>query len=560
MRIEVPEDAKKRLDSLFEAFAVVAEGTYVYLCDLDYDYSRWSQAAVDTFDLPDEYMYAAGDIWEQHIHPEDRMTYHASIQAIFGGGLNTHDMQYRAQKKDGQYVVCTCRGVVIKDPNGKPKYFGGSIRNQGSQVNIDNLSGLRNLYGFFEDLKNHVDGRRAVNICMIGISTFTEINEMYGYHFGNLVLQKFGRHILDTVGNKGCVYRMDGTKFGVISLTQTVEEMKQRYQALREFFQSGVNVDGRFLSLKLNAGLLRLDNFEIDDQTAYACLNFAYGESKLHKQGELVEFESNLTEDNQNQLERLQVIRSSIVRDCSGFYLLYQPVVSAATEKLVGAEALIRWRDDVYGSVPPDSFVPILERDALFPKLGKWILKTAMRDAKKVLEKSPDFVVNVNLSYSQLERPEFTDMVTELLSETDFPAKNLCLEVTERCKLLDLSLLKNVIAALRAKGVRFALDDFGTGFSSLGIAKALPFDTIKIDRSFVIDIEADPKERELIGHFTELAASFGSGICVEGIETTGMRDILQTYRVSSFQGYYYSKPITIDELLNSKLLNTNGGK
>lgn len=499
-------------------------------------------------------MYKAGGIWEKHIHPEDQDSYKTSIAAIFSGKENDHDMQYRAQKKDGEYVVCTCRGVVIKDPNGKPKYFGGAIRNQGAHANIDALSGLRNLYGFFEDLQNHIDHHRVVTICMIGISHFTEINEMYGYQFGNLVLQKIGRHLLDGMGNRGCVYRMDGTKFGIISSVQSEEEVKQRYQSFREFIQSGLNVDGRFLSMRLNAGFLKLEDFDIDVQTAYACLNFAYGESKIRRQGEIVEFMGNLTEDSQSQLERLQVIRNSIVKDCKGFYLLYQPVVSAETEKLVGAEALIRWKDDIYGSVSPDNFVPVLERDALFPKLGRWILRKAMQDAKKVMEVCEDFVININLSYSQLERPDFTDMVLELLETEDFPAKNLCLEITERCKLLDLSLLKNVIVALRAKGVRFALDDFGTGFSSLAIAKALPFDTIKIDRSFVMDIEADPKEREMIGRFTEFAASFGSGICVEGIETTGMRDILQTYRVSSFQGYYYSRPITLEELLESDLL------
>ncbi|MBQ2100952.1 MAG: EAL domain-containing protein, partial [Lachnospiraceae bacterium] len=288
----------------------------------------------------------------------------------------------------------------------------------------------------------------------------------------------------------------------------------------------------------------------------YACLNFSYGESKIRRQGEPVEFSMEMTEGNQGYLEKIQVIRNSIVQDCKGFYLLYQPVVSAATEKLVGAEALLRWRNDTYGMVPPDTFVPVLERDALFPKLGQWILRKALQDGMLILEKQPDFVVNVNLSYSQLERPDFVDMVNETLREVGFPAKNLCLEITERCKLLDMSLLRNVIVSLRAKGVRFALDDFGTGFSSLSIARELPFDTIKIDRSFVSSIESDEKERELMSHFTKFAASFGSGICVEGIETTGMRDILQKFAVSTFQGYFYSKPITLEELLNSDFLKT----
>lgn len=554
MRVGIPEDTKKQLDSLFEILSIVAEGTYVYLCDLDYDYSRWSKAAVETFDLPSEYMYNAGEIWEEHIHPEDREAYHASVEEIFSGKVTQHDMQYRAQKADWDYVVCTCRGVVIKDPKGRPKYFGGVIRNQGVSANVDALTGLRNLYGFFEDVENNIERACPAILSMVGISSFTEVNEMYGYHFGNLVLQKFGRYLREQVGNKGCVYRMDGTKFGIISSSSDIESMKRGYRDFREYFQKGVKVDGKFLSMHLNAGILKLDNFEIDDQTAYSCLNFAYGESKIRRQGDIVEFKNQLTGENQSNLERIHVIRNSIVQDFHGFYLLYQPVVHAQTEQLVGAEALIRWKNDDYGAVAPDLFIPVLERDALFPKLGKWILRTALRGAKQILEKKPGFIININLSYSQLEKPDFADMVIGILEEEEFPPGNLCLEITERCKLLDLSLLKSVIACLRAKGVRFALDDFGTGFSSLGIAKTLPFDTIKIDRSFVMDIEVNERDRELIARFTDFAASFGAGICVEGIETTGMRDILQNYSVSSFQGYYYSKPVTLEELLNSRFL------
>lgn len=548
----IPEDAKKRLDSLFEGFSIVAEGTYVFLCDMEYDYSRWSKNAVEVFGLPSEYMVAAGGIWEEHIHPEDRASYRKSIDDIFNGIDQGHDMQYRAKKLNGEYVLCTCRGVVIKNEYGIPKYFGGSIRNHGIYGDLDNLTGLRNQYGFFEDLKNYIGRNREVNIMILGIGKFTEINEMYGYHFGNLVLQRFGRYLMEDIGNHGCVYRLDGTKFAVISKAYSVAEMKAEYEKLREHFRKGVELDGKFLIPNLNAGMIHLNNFDVDDQIVYSCLNFAYGESKFRKQGDLVEFCNELTSDGRDKLERLQVIRNSIAKDNHGFYLLYQPVVDAKNERLLGAEALIRWRDEKYGMVPPDQFIPVLERDPMFIQLGRWILKQAMLDTKKILEKIPDFLISVNLAYTQLEKPDFMDMLSELLEETGFPPQNLCLEITERCRLLDISLLKNILVNLQARGIRFALDDFGTGFSSLGIAKNLNFDTIKIDRSFVADIETDDKEKELIGHFTAFAATFGAKVCVEGIETTGMRDILQKYRVSSFQGYYYSKPLPLGAFMETQ--------
>jgi PAS domain-containing protein len=145
---------KKRLDGLFEAFSVVAEGRYVYLCDMQRDVSRWSEKAVEYFDLPDVYMENAGNIWAERIHPDDRENYLKSIREIFEGNSASHDMQYRARAKDNTYAVCTCRGVIIRDDDGKPLYFGGAIQNHGLMSYIDTVTGLRSLYGFFDDLRS----------------------------------------------------------------------------------------------------------------------------------------------------------------------------------------------------------------------------------------------------------------------------------------------------------------------------------------------------------------------------------------------------------------------
>ena len=128
-----------------------------------------------------------------------------------------------------------------------------------------------------------------------------------------------------------------------------------------------------------------------------------------------------------------------------------------------------------------------------------------------------------------------------------YPAGHLCFEVTERCRLLDIKLLRNVTASLKARGILIALDDFGTGFSSIGIVKEIPFDIIKIDQGFVAKIEDNGADRELIRHFAGVASLFGAKVCVEGIETAGMRDILQDFNVGSFQGYYYSRPLKLEQ-------------
>ncbi len=545
----ISEERRIKLDALYRAFAVVAEGTYVYICDMQYDYSRWSKTAVDAFGLPSEYMYGAGDIWERHIHPEDREAYRKGIAAIFTGNEAEHDMQYRALRTNGNYDVCTCRGVVIRDMSGEPAYFAGTIRNHSLQGHMDALTGLRNQYGFFEDLDSCIRRNVSISVILLSISRFSEINEIYGYHFGNRVLQDYARLIYDTTGNTGHSYRIDGTKFAVISNTLTLEEMRDRYNGFRRYLHESFAVDGRRILLEPNCGALRVDSFEISSQTIYACLNFACEESKYRRMGDLVEFRDEVNAEKHQLLEMLHEIRGSIKRGFRGFYLLYQPVVNVNTERMIAAEALLRWKSDRFGEVLPDQFIPVLESDPLFPELGEWIIRESLLTALQVMQVHPDFVIHVNLSYTQLEKPGFVNSVLHLLDELNFPPEHLCLEITERCRLIDMELLKNTAAGLKSRGVQLAMDDYGTGFSSVGIMREIPFDVIKVDRSLVTNIEESETDRQLVGTVVQLASICRAKVCVEGIETAGMRDILRNFHVSSFQGYFYAKPLQPENLL-----------
>lgn len=542
----IPATLKLRLDQLFETLTVIAEGSYVYLCNMQYDFSRWSSTAVSHFGLPGEYMYGAGAIWAKRVHPQDRNAYQAGIDTVFTGITTFHDLQYRVMDVDGNYDVCTCRGVVVNDMQGKPEYFCGVIRNHGQQGNLDALTGLPNQYSFFEELRKRMQNGTHTHLCMLGIRKFGEINEMYGYRYGNRVIQKFGRFLMEYVGSDGTVFRLDGTRFGLILNILSFKENQGRYEELRELCRKGIAVDGKQIVLELNSGLFKVDDFDISEETIHACLNYAYDESKTRRSGDMVEFLNNLNEENRERVEKLHKIHSSITQDFKGFSLMYQPIIDAKNEALIGAEALLRWSDETTGMVPPDLFIPILEKDPLFAELGEWVLKTALRDAKPFLRLYPEFTVNVNLSYSQLERPDFLDRVFLALEEMAYPPERLCLEITERCRMLDMDLLKNVIVGLRGRGIRVALDDFGTGYSALGIIKDIPFDVIKIDRSFVKNVVKGTKDQAMIEELARIASIFGAKICVEGVENEAIRDTLRSYSIKSFQGYYYAKPLPIE--------------
>lgn len=543
---------KNMIDRLYEAMTMIAEGCYVYVCDIKYDYSRWSERAVDYFGLPGKYMVNAGKIWAGHIHEDNKEVYNKQIESIFAGSGSGHDMQYRARRADGEYVVCTCKGTVLRDNDGNPDFFVGSIKNNESVGTVDTLTGLKNLYGFFEDLKGIFWQRKWSTIMLVGITGFSDINDVYGYSFGNRVLQSLGRYLEGVFAGRGNVYRMDGTKYAVLTSEMTLLELERLYKMLRDKHTHDFYVDGKHLSLSLNAGAIVLDNFEITKETAYSCLRYSYYRSKLKKLGELVVFEDTLSDENRQTVEKINVIRNSITQNCSGFYLCYQPIMDAKNETLKGFEALVRWRNEEYGSVPPMQFIPILEQDSLFNELGTWILRTAMIDGLDLLKRYPGIIINVNLSYTQIEKHDFVNEVMSLLKETGFPPENLCLEITERCRLLDTELLKKMFGALRANGIKVALDDFGTGFSSIGVLRELPVDTVKIDREFVKNIENSESDQNTVEFISGLANAFAAEVCVEGVETESMRDFLRHFLVNSFQGYLYSKPVTKEEIFNKK--------
>ena len=541
---------KQKLDSLFDAFSILANGAYTYVTDVASDVTRWSKEAVEYFGLPSEYLENTKEVWMEKIHPDDRAAYMESINAVFSGQSNEHNTQYRIQTKNGSYIVCTCRGVILRHGNGEPEYFGGSVKNNDSLSYFDDISNLRSLYGFLEDLHSAQWKGEPIQIMLLGINDFSHLNEIYGYTFGNRVLQEFANMIKTEAYGMGTWYRMDGTKFAIVCNKATMDDFKNlykriQYNALHDFEVGGIRVVLSFV-----AGAINLDRLDVPAETVYSCLRFAYYESKNSHLGDLFVLKNNVSDDKRFAIERLNVIRNSIVKDCEGFFLCYQPIVDANTENVIGAEALIRWKNDEYGIVPPVEFVDVLEQDNLFPELGKWILRTALVDAKKFLVRYPGFIVNVNLSYTQLEKPDFVETVLSILDEVNYPPQNLCLEITERCRLLDMELLKETFTKLRNQGIKIALDDFGTGFSSIGVLRELPVTTVKIDRSFVMNIEQNTSDQKTVRFISELADSFSSSVTAEGIETPEMREFLLRFKIKSLQGFYYSKPLPIDQFMD----------
>ena len=537
---------KRVLDELYRGFRTVAHGGYLYLCDMKYDYSRWSVEAVQDFGLPGNYMVRAGEIWEQCIHPDDREGYHQSIEDIFAGRDRGHDMQYRVKNTAGRYVVCTCRGTVLWDEQGQPDYFVGSIHNHGQENNVDPLTGFQNQYGLFETLKMLYAKKQPANIMMLGVGHFSTINEMWGYDFGNTVIHKLVQLLKKTFRNEGMLYRVDGVRFVLLTRTLSLDELSRRYEALYQDISLRLEVDGYHPNLEICGSALEIEDFDIDPQAMFSCLTYAYVSSREKGNGSFRIFHRELDADRNNLLVLVNAVRKSIENNCAGFVLYYQPIVEAATGRLCGSEALLRWENPEFGLVPPNRFIPIIENDPAFVHLGEWILRKAMEDTKPFLAVFPDFELNVNISYDQIKQDNFVQLVRRNLDAAGFPAHNLCLEITERCRLLDMERLAAIVSELQSIGVRFAIDDFGTGYSSMSILNSMKFDVVKIDKSFVDGVAAGGRELRLVKVMHDMAGLYGARVCAEGVETKEQCDILRECGIDCIQGYYFSRPVEVE--------------
>ena len=546
-------DKTALIGKIFEAFANSTKGRYVFLNDLESGKSRWSKNCVEDFGLPCEVMENASEIWEEHIHPSDRARYHQSIEDMFAGRCVGHDMAYRAMDKNGEYVACTCKGMIISDDDGKPMYFAGTIDNHGVASEYDSVTALFTKDKLIDTLSDLREERQRYYILFIGMYNFVGLNNVYGYEFGNKILKTFAEKLLEYIDDSE-VYHAGGTKFALVSSELNLAEIKNIYSELCEFGRHGLVVDGIPVTLNLGGSCTEIVNFNLDVHTIYSSGLLGLDESIKEKHGELCVFGSGIQDKSHERMVLINALRDSINSGCDGFSLAYQPVVCAKTEKLIGAEALVRWSKDPFGSVSPADFIAWLEDDPLFYDLGLWIARTAMKNWKeKVLTVIPDLRLSINISYTQLERKNFRRDLMNIIKELDFPVENLRLELTERCSVLDKKFLRDEIVFLKTQGIETYIDDFGTGFSALELLLLLPIGGIKIDKSFVDGLQEDEKKKIVARAIIECARRIGMDTTIEGVETGEIREELLEYGASYLQGYHYSKPVKMDVFIKLPL-------
>ena len=344
------------------------------------------------------------------------------------------------------------------------------------------------------------------------------------------------------------MFRLNGTKFALLTMIAGYEDTQRLYQKASDIARNELYLGASRVSLALCGGALSFRKIEAEETAVLAELEYALSISKQEEQGELVYFDDSRHGSTRRKLEMIDaIIRSVLYQDFSGFYLMYQPQVQI-DGTVIGAEALVRWKSEEWGVVPPIEFIPILENDRCFYELGLWILQTALGSTRPIVEMHPDFKISVNVSYRQLEHVAFKTDVISIVRRMDFPPENLILELTEHCSSVQQAILQENLDYLRAQGIHIAADDFGTGHSSLALLRDLSFDSIKIDRKFVADIVVNPADQYILKSTIQCARDFGISVCVEGVEDVETLEVVDSYKPNTYQGFLFSRPIMLEQL------------
>lgn len=538
------------MDRMFDILAENSDRNYVFMCNMETNVSRFSQSMVEYFDLPGEFIYDFTTLWKTYIHPDDQDEFISDISAVFEKRRTSHNAEYRVRNSQGKYVVVTCRGSVVNGKNGEPDIFGGIITNHGIIETIDPLTGLEN------DFCMEAYGRKIIErgwmaaYMRLTILSFERVNMLYGYSRGNDVLCQFASQLRHIVGDRGRVFRMGSMEFSICFLNGRKDEIVETYRQIQNMASSNIHMNQLLIPLKTACGAFIKDKtFAGNENTIRSSLIYALEDSKFKQNGNLVIYNDPAETIDDRDYRLLTSVHQDAIAQMTGFFMRYQPIVRMDTGKIIGAEALMRWQDDYYGEVSPGRFIPWLENDPCFFELGKRILSQALTDAKKALKYLPDFILNVNVTIQQLQDPKFRSVVTSALEAAGYPAKQLCLELTERCREMKLEQLRREILFFRSIGVRVALDDVGTGSAALNLMLNLPVDEIKLDISMIREVDQKPINQTYVRLMVDAAVSSKFMVCFEGVENQKVYDYLNQYPNATYQGYYCSKPLLVGDLI-----------
>ena len=530
----------------------LSQDSYLMVTDMQHNLTFVPESTAEFLGIPSGWCEDGYKIvLEKSVHPYDCPEYTEEMKKRLRG-INLENDLYIRMGKDKKYVMTQIITDMILE-QGKNRYFIVLLRNQNVIPEIDPLTDLYGQVKFEKDIVDYIQQGRKVAVLEIEIDHMNDINILYGTNYSDRIQKVLAYRFIYMMDADKAVYRMGNSNYAFILRDASREEAAAFLEKIRARLEESVVLENNHFDLKIYASGIILDHYEGEISTVQSKLEYVLGKMRTRRDHKLMFFNDLVQINGDVDLILMKVIHQSVLNQCDGFYVEYQPVVHAQTGEIVGAEALVRWKKEPYGIVPPGMFIDWLESNPCMYDLGNFVLKQALTDAVEFRKSNPDFFINVNMSAKQLERKTFCGVVMALLKETGFPAGQLCLELTERCRSMPVSVMEEKLLYLKQHGVRLAMDDYGTGSASSSVLLQTPMDEIKIDMSFIRGITDNQTKQALVRSMVDFANKADLKSCLEGVEDEKLQNYLRSFGATWFQGYYYSRPVQAAAM--QKLLN-----
>jgi len=404
----------------------------------------------------------------------------------------------------------------------------------------DSLTQLPNRVLFWNTLEKALreeDG--SISLLLIDLDDFKSVNDTLGHDFGDTLLSGVSERLRGLDETVDIVCRLGGDEFACLIVGKSSEESEKIASDIAASIADPYYISNRKIEIGCSIGISTSDIPNSNDaRTLFKQADIALYRAKVSTSENICRFEEFMQEEFDERKSLENDLRGALERN--EFELLYQAQVDVMTIEIRGLEALARWNHPTRGQIPPNVFIPLAEELGLICELGELILERSCIEAatwKRPLK------IAVNLSPLQLQSPNFVDSVIAVLNRTGLPAERLELEVTETVLLDDREGVVVILEQLRTHGVSVAMDDFGTGFSSLAILRDIPFDTIKLDKSFVRDIAENPKAASLVRLVVDVGHSLGKTVIIEGVETRAQHEKIREIGGLLSQGFLFARPV-----------------
>ena len=462
--------------------------------------------------------------------------------------------------KDGTELWCGLTISVVLDETGAPVQFVAVIEDTTERKKaqdtihrlayFDALTQLPNRRMFMEQAMETIElasrQHQLLYTCYLDLDGFKNINDSLGHHVGDAILASAARRIGECLSAKDFVGRIGGDEFALLLPHASEESARNMAKRIIESFDEPFYIDDHDIRINTSIGISVFPNDGTDIGTLLRKADMAMYRAKELGKRHIVVFTEEIEE---GKLERSQLdlaLRGALQR--KELHVVYQPKVNLVTGEIIGAEALMRWKHPEKGFISPEIFIPIAEESRLIIPLGRWIIEESCRQIREWASRGMHVKVAVNIAAVQFRAPDLAGDIERALRRHDVHPSSLELEVTESGLMQEPEDVARILTQLRDIGLTVAIDDFGTGYSSLAYLKQLPVQTLKIDRSFIMDIASDADDEAIAIAIIQLGKSMNLAVIAEGVENEQQVAFLRRHGCNRAQGYFYSRPVAGDQL------------